>query len=150
MNQNQQRVINYVYSKPHEPLRWNLSEETTEKLKELSLDKLTYQVVLMTLSEDSYTSEDGFQCNRNRWRSSLDIWRHIIYFKPEITILQVMNSLFNIGDTLSGHFCDNIMRRVFRTKTYGRLSISERDEYKLYWKDWNNIDKEVKIIESTI
>ena len=81
---------------------------------------------------------------RERRRSVLDIWRHCIVTDPEITIFQVMNSLYHlVGDwVFCQAVCQRIHRRVFfpydrRDREYSRV----KDEFGLYFKQWKDIDK---------
>lgn len=80
-----------------------------------------------------------------RSRSSLDIWRHIKYYLPEITLYDVMHSLYNIMQThpIMSQYCNTIRRRVFNAQnSYNRptnYSASVTDEYGLKFPDWKNV-----------
>jgi hypothetical protein len=95
---------------------------------------------------------------RSRSRSSLDIWRHIKYYYPDIEIFDVMSSLHKIymNKEIRGIFCNDIKRRVFRIhetdqfhndewknwqrseEMYGYCNRNV-DEYGLDWEDWKEI-----------
>lgn len=80
-----------------------------------------------------------------KWRSSFDIWRHCKYYNEDISLENVMASLFRIQSLLVGHYCCTVDRRVFKLKKnvddYGLINY-ERDEFGLHFRDWKNIDKE--------
>jgi len=77
----------------------------------------------------------------NKWRSSLDIWRHTKFYKPEVTIFEVMEALYNMSKYYVGHYCPDISRRVFKLKKNcdAFLQTEDRDEYGLYFYEWKNI-----------
>ena len=55
-----------------------------------------------------------------------------------------MNSLYNIKESLVGHYCPDIRRRVFKlnrfTFTSGLIDLDCPDEYGLYFEDWREIN----------
>lgn len=146
MNQKQQQVANYISDREQNILHWKIKNEVNEKLSKLNLDDLIIQTVGLTSIYNSYNEKNMRTCYDDRWRSSLDIWRHVKFYKPDVTIFQVMNSLFSLQDKLIGHYCEQIWRRVFRKKIGNSTSIlrglRERDEYNLTFYEWENIDKE--------
>lgn len=86
-------------------------------------------------------------CTGGRRRSSLDIWRHLFFFRDDISILDVMSSLYEYKD--SSHvpyrrYCPTIMKRVFRFPfdREFRYGDKELDEYQLLFADWNEINKD--------
>jgi hypothetical protein len=144
MNQKQQSVLDYVSGKDEVPLYFK-GESLNEKLSEISdLNSLVEGILETTINYSSYNSRtNGHQCSSNRWRSVFDIWRHVKYFMPDVSILDVMSSLHEIQSKLVGHYCDDVYRRVFRLKRgSGVLSTVSDDEFGLYFKQWKNINKE--------
>lgn len=100
----------------------------------------------------SLTSNGTVFCPANKFRSSLDIWRHAQYFRPDIHIFDVMRLLHKICreddprlPLLYGQFCSFVQRRVFKFSihnlpSWGVLSgIDEVDEYGLTFSQWENI-----------
>lgn len=92
-------------------------------------------------SMNSYTKQIETRPNRNR--SSWDIWRHIIYICPEITIFQVMAALFeNREGNMESLNCCDIERRVFRYRINGPDCVmnGESDEFDKKFSQWKYID----------
>jgi hypothetical protein len=59
-----------------------------------------------------------------RRRSSIDVWRHAKFFKPEIEIFDVMRALWNLEKmrVLHSIFCTDVNKRVF-CKNYDNSEI---------------------------
>lgn len=86
-------------------------------------------------------------------RSVLDIWRHIIYYYPDTTIFQVMDSLYRLvyAGKITTLFCSTIHRRVFYRSPSGRHgypSLASPDEFRLIFEDWKKESPYVDIIAS--
>lgn len=117
----------------------------------VSVDSMVLRCLKLTELYPSLNTESKLKETRNgRRRSSIDIWRHIIFFFPEVTLLQVMKSLYNVQDDLYGSYCYDVHRRVFFLKNgslftglSGVTSTDEEDEYGLTFDDWNipTVDK---------
>jgi hypothetical protein len=108
----------------------------------------------LELCKDHYSTNSetkDWETGPNRSRSSLDIWRHIKYYYPTITIFDVMHALYNMGkndmedQNLGGLFCPDIRRRVFRLlrlESHGEYDRGfgwPSDEYGLKFNDWEDI-----------
>lgn len=130
-----------------EPLEVTLPQKENyssnrEFLKDLV--RVILQYTKHNYSINSVTKEMETVPGRNR--TSLDLWRHIIYFFPEISIFEVMRALHST--TLTTFFCYTIEKRVFPTIKFYDLgvntgcsasSVLHPDEYDLLYKDWENI-----------
>jgi hypothetical protein len=121
---------------------------TKEELENLPLDNLVYKCVFLTNDYYSINSETNeIETNPRKWRSSLDIWRHVKYFKPEINLVEVMDSLYKNRGNYVGQFCGNISKRVFKSaeipecviNSYGLLYQNRIDEYNLIFNQWRKI-----------
>jgi hypothetical protein len=95
-----------------------------------------------TLIYNSYTKETS--AGRNR--SSLDLWRHLKFYLPEITIYDVMHSLYNLmqDKPIHSQYCYTVQRRVFNCRESGytapiNYGIQSKDEYGLLFSEWKNI-----------
>jgi hypothetical protein len=159
MNQeNRDKVNNYLnsfYVQSLSPLKFNNYESNKEEFdsSKHSIESMVLRALELTKMYPSYDVETNeFECLSKAMRSSLDIWRHIKYYYPDVTIFQVMNALFNVyegGTDHYGLFCCNINRRVFKVGRKGftesswmrDMSSSGRsvDEYGLVWDDWKDI-----------
>ena len=147
----QQQVLDYINERNTTPLQfWKLNEIKEEELTNIAnsgnLDMLVFKCLECTNVYYSFNiSTRNMETTSNRWRSSLDIWRHVKYFKSDVTIFQVMKSLWDIKENLVGHYCPDIQRRVFKDKIsnpYGYyLACNDNifDEYSLEWEDWEHI-----------
>ncbi len=88
------------------------------------------------------------ETRRGARRSALDIWRHALVYKPELTIFEVMASIYRINITstndmtLRGWYCSTVRRLVF-WENRGRWMIENRrvSEFKILFGDWGDIDK---------
>jgi len=145
--QNKEAVIQYIKNYSNSPLVFhevNHPEiEFKPDISNLTLNELVLFVLENTskyYSKNKYMTETG----RGRLRSSLDIWRHVKYFRPNISIFDVMNSLYEIKHELISHYCVTVNRRVFGLrKFYSRvysLLENEKDEYGMVFIDWENIN----------
>ena len=124
-----------------------LNEGIIEAMKNMELGELVYDVLDKTQHYHSSKVGDSlYETDPGRVRSSLDIWRHVKYLKPEITIYQVMNTLFANRKDYVGQFCGGVKRRVFickENKPGWRLLGTDRyDEYDLVFKEWETISEE--------
>jgi hypothetical protein len=156
----QSQVLDYIHSSNVESLAPLYFNEETDNYNEhevvkipsswskLSLVDLIYEIFRWCENYNSTYTEctEDWETQADCFRSSLDIWRHVIYVKPEVTIFQVMSILWDIQEDLSGQFCYEVERRVFKLDAWGEVDTDEEepDEYGLQFSDWKNIDKEVQ------
>jgi hypothetical protein len=82
----------------------------------------------------------GYETSGGRRRSSLDVWRHLITYYPELTIFEVMSSLckLELNRLINSNYCYDVRRRVFLPGNYYGWD-SYKDEYGLHLTDWENI-----------
>ena len=89
-----------------------------------------------------YLKSKSTQCRSEARRSSLDIWRRILFFNPEIDLFSVMRSLASLTG-ISWYYCDTVRKRVFYPqpdRSNGRQSGNYiRDEYGICILDWKTI-----------
>ena len=123
-----------------------IEQNNTEELKQLPLPELIVKVIYLTQyfkSENELGKiETGFAKNR----SSLDIWRHVKYYLPDVTIYDIMHELFKLNyDHFYTLFCPDIKRRVFHwycLRASSNHDVNYRDEYGLTYYDWETIKEE--------
>lgn len=164
MNQeNRQKVLNYLAEQNTCPLYFNNYESNKEEFDptKYPVESMVKRVLELSRSYASYNSDsDEFESSKNRWRSSLDIWRHIIYYYPTIEIFDVMHELHKLYLVdVNGQFCNDILRRTFRIILEGSCRCSTcmvnymsaismksytydsrtKDEYDLDWEEWRDI-----------
>lgn len=133
-------------------LSTNLNLETRiEFLRSIeNLDNLVIEIIRTSENYFSKNTITGvIETMNNRRRSVLDIWRHVKYFKSEVTIFQVMEILFRLRDNFRYMFCRNVQRRVFTLGTNviiwgfgnrrGHHNEYTKDEFGLLFKQWKNI-----------
>lgn len=145
-------VEEYVSNNKHTPLEF-LDYNSPVKIKlELentpSIESMITRVLELSCEYYSVGINGNPETSSNRFRSSLDIWRHIIYYYPQVTIFQVMKGLWDMKDSLVGHYCPDVRRRVFKLKKscssnihlyYGPGSLHISDEYHSDFPDWENL-----------
>lgn len=138
-------IINGGECSPLEFFGYSSPKEEFDSSK-TSVEEMVLRALILAREYDSYDADGEFETERNRWRSSYDIWRHIKLFYPEVTLAKVMNAIFNIREKLVGHFCSDVERRVFRIRSieisHGHeyiLQDDEIDEYNLLLKDWEYV-----------
>lgn len=154
MKTNEERVLEYIDTHNHDPLYFGTQEFSNkfESIKNSSIEELIICCLNFLRSGCSYRKIDGElvpDTGSCRYRSSIDIWRHIISIRPEVTIFEVMNSIYNIKDKLYGQYCTTVWRRVFKNKPkdlYGDIypnieNQTMEDEYNLLFSSWKDIGK---------
>jgi hypothetical protein len=155
---NRQKVLNYLESDYVDytcPLRFRgyTSPKDEFDITKYSVDDMIVRTLQLAWDYASEHPENGFiECGSKRRRSSLDIWRHIKFYYPEVTIFDVMHSLYNLyRKEVYGFYCTTVWRRVYKYKTYWSSGNEELmadmsgqkndnfDEYGLEWKEWEDI-----------
>lgn len=153
--ENRKKVENYLNNMwvSTEPLIFEgyesrIEEFDPEKYSVEDMVERALELCKKYFSINSSSEEGNWETNPDRSRSSLDIWRHIKYYYPTITIFQVMNALYILGrerQEVGGLYCSDVGRRVFRL-----IRIEEEgdwestfhwspDEYGLGFNDWKDI-----------
>lgn len=80
-----------------------------------TLKDLVYAILENCIHFGSYEPESTrFETSYGRMRSSLDIWRHVIYYRPDVDIFSVMEVLYQLRNDLYGHYCSTVHRTVFK------------------------------------
>jgi len=145
-----QFVNEYISNKSIDPLQFkhfssnsDLTKVVVKYHEELSLDELVLKCLELTNFNWSFSEDNGIETCSRKWRSVLDIWRHVKYYRPEVTIFEVMNSLYRNKKELIGQYCDQVHRRVFKLKKFNNnLTLNSQDnfdEFGLKFKDWESI-----------
>jgi hypothetical protein len=154
-NKAREKVMTYINHIPIidvEPLCFIDSDyiEITEVKKDANDCKTNSKVLDVILVAKKYfssrnTTTGHIETHPNKHRSVLDIWRHFKYFNPEITIFEVMDLMYKNKKYLPRQFCYAVRRRVFDfsvTRDFRYISDdNHKDEFGLYFIDWNNIQK---------
>jgi hypothetical protein len=102
-----------------------------------SLPELISKVLKRSYCSSSLLEDGTLDTPPGKNRSVLDIWRHVKFYLPEVTIFDVMYTLTTIRDSYKSFWCNNIKRRVFVDK------FSEN----IYYKDYYRNDTENKMDE---
>lgn len=135
------KFVDYVYQYQSPQLSYKDDNVLIPNEEKLSLDELVLKVLFFTHFYGSFG--DNFETTRDRYRSVLDIWRHVIYYRSDVSIFDVMHSLFNNRTLLIGQYCGNVERRVFKLKEHvengSLLGVHAHDEFGLQFRDWENI-----------
>lgn len=160
MNQvNRDKVLEYISHEKSSPLVFQglleegLSWDNIGKyfIEGETVEGMVRKVLQYSNKFPSFDSVEGeFETAPGKNRSTLDIWRHIIFFNKEITIFDVMHAIDNIGgNELVGGVCMDIGRRVFKlivnrrrdTREFSMFnnSYADTDEYGLRFDEWKEI-----------
>ncbi len=143
-----ENIEEYLFDKNKNPLYF--IDYYDEKVpipnaKNLSLIDLIIKII--ELNENDYLSwgEGIFEKFDYSYRTSLDIWRHVKFYKPEITIFEVMRCIYDNENIFISHVCHEINCRVFTLDDdrYGTMerfiNQTELDEYGLTFYDWGSL-----------
>jgi hypothetical protein len=128
---------------------FTLCGNITGKFKEIKYDTIPEdldQLVLycLRLNNKFYSfQENRLIIHPLHRRSVLDIWRHVKYFKFDVNIYQIMNSLFRVQNKLAITYCSDIHRRTFIFFSGGVYYKDMIDEFGLTFYDWENISEEI-------
>lgn len=83
---------------------------------DLSLNELTKTFLDLSQTHTSVNTDKITETFYGRMRSAFDIWRHIKKYRPDVALFEVMNSFYEIRDSLYGHYCFVVKRSVFTTE----------------------------------
>ena len=156
---NRQKVLDYLSHNNTDPLYFHEYTSTQDEFKaeDHTVESMILRALFLCKDYASYSFDTGdYETSSERLRSCIDIWRHIIYYYPEITIFDVMHGMYNLKDKLGGQFCPDVKRRVFASKiAYNKENCFQGlwkndqdsicndytyvDEFKLKWQDWKDI-----------
>ena len=147
---NQDLVNNYLENNNITPLFFSdytgKEKKFSGKQDSLPLSELIERILVNT--GKFYSCCNDVETTPNRWRSSVDIWRHVIYFQPDATIFEVMRILYSMQNILFTRYCPNVRRRVFKLRSslpenthwlYGVNGVYFLDEYGLNFTSWKKI-----------
>lgn len=139
------------------PLKFDMENQTTyEELPEhMNLRDLVLETLERTNRSGSYYEYKTTavtprtlvrkETSNLRYRSWLDIWRHITSIRPEVSVFQVMETLYKLKDEIYGHYCPTVRRAVFCALSMrGWLTpIRERNfvarELRMIFRSWRNL-----------
>ncbi len=120
----------------------------TSRTENKNLEDLTLNCLFLTSGFPSFNPDTNlYETLSNRRRSSLDIWRHVKYFKPEATIFDIMAILYKNRSSFHSNYCSQVYRRVFKFPYFGDVSLrtfdsTYHDEYGLSFIQWKNLSTE--------
>lgn len=149
---NQQKVLQFMYNgQDITPLRF-VERSSGYKFfpadltlsSSVHVEELVHVILRYVLEFYSQDSLGKIQCGRGARRSALDIWRHAIFFRPEISIFDVMECLIGYNTRMTRRYCFDVERRVFRINDEPDLLLyddEETDEFGLSVEDWVDIAK---------
>lgn len=111
------------------------------------VNKLVFGALLATrvcISKDKITNK--YQTGKRKRRSSGDIWRHVISTNPEVTIFDVMTSLYNLGkwpnNVVGSDYCSDVNKQVFYFGgSSSQSNCYQVDEYGTKFDSWKRAKK---------
>jgi len=127
-----------------------------------SLDNLVLRVLLVCISEPSINSKsNAVETRPSRRRSVFDIWRHILYVKPDVDIFDTMEAMHRLRKRICGSYCGNVERTVFHVyidslsqfngirRGLRTLEFSNGGVY-LRFTDWEKMKRKVRTKKETV
>ncbi len=165
---NEEKVLKYIKRKRTTPLIFKetgsrhyipnyeiMSSYPEKKVEDYNdlFDLISELFILAKTCASVNINTDKMETSASRTRSVFDIWRHIKYYLPEITIFEVMREFYKNRNYLSWNYCTTVHRLVFYCCDYdrdeGRITEKRRlwlfkirDEYGLCFSDWKDIGLE--------
>lgn len=147
-----EKILAYINSQKNSPLVFGrrFFHPDLEKV-ELpncdNTDQLVYNVLVMARTQSSWCMETSrSETCSGKMRSSLDIWRHICSIRDDVTIFDVMESLYRLANPMrrvSGHFCTVVRRGVFAADSYPAWRTEPLNfrsgEYGIWFSSWRKL-----------
>jgi hypothetical protein len=139
-----------------EPLYFTPSVDTKlrSKLEGNSLEDILYEILCLTRTYNTFTKKSGdelgasAQTESNRRRSALDMWRIAQGVGLNVSLSEVMESLYKLcmkENRMYVSLCSTVGRRVFRVREDvgqgGGTSTNAWDEFGIVFDDWATITK---------
>lgn len=114
-----QKILNYISRYDQSPLifRSYYSDSVPEQEVPagLSIRDAVKEALMLSRNFGSYNpSINRMETTPGRMRSSLDIWRHLKSYYPDIDIFSVMEAIYQLRRNLYGHYCITVKRAVFK------------------------------------
>jgi len=109
-----------------------------------TLGELVLTILRMTQTYPSVFEDLKVQATKDRNRSALDLWRHVIAVRPEVQLSEVMHELFNLPKKSCGMlYCGTVKRRVFYPKFVDwfpehNYTSTMPDEFGLTFYQWES------------
>lgn len=130
------KVANYLRGCNVSPLKFNGYDSPKDEFdpSKFSVVDVIIRVLELTRDHTSLIAENGaFQCRADASRSVLDIWRHIRYYYPTISLFEVMRNMHKVKG-LGGLFCTTVMRQVFNF--YEGFYTDAKTEFDIMFDEW--------------
>lgn len=143
-----QRIKEYLKSTDTSPLIFSDYDSSNSSFdwKKASLEDAVRQVLELTMWNDSINSNGKCETSYGKFRSSIDIWRHIKFFRPRVSLISVMKAIWKICPTLRGQYCVDVHRVVFKKNSVGGYTDPDmqrlkptQSEFGILLRDWNKI-----------
>lgn len=138
--ENRRKVANYLKGRDITPLRFEGYESPANEAKDSPLKKIIERCIDLTTDYRSIDQYDDVETREDADRSVLDIWRHIRYYYPNISLLSVMRNMHKVTG-LVGHYCPTIKRQVFNTKKNRPeyYFFDDMNEFGIPFEDWKRL-----------
>lgn len=153
MNDKELAVLEYVRDHDNSPLHFQ--DDIEYHPGRTTMRMLVFRILDKLATRASINKDGIIETSSGRRRSALDIWRHVIYYRPKATIFWVMRTLWKLNyeeGILSGQYCNATSRRVMRLTVNvpygyrkGMFNETTKDEFGLVFSDWRIIGKEEEL-----
>ena len=132
-----EKILNYINTCRTDPLHFVHEGKVVKEILHDSLITLIRGVLRHSENCCSINSSEILETRSGRRRSSLDIWRHVKYFIPDVDIFTVMETLYVMRGELYGNYCWLVKRGVFTMDSYrsGVNNFLSR-EYMITFNAW--------------
>ena len=134
-----EKILNYVKNNRSDALHFSDERASIKKLEYTTLTDLIRQILRLSETYCSYTIDGIRETGYGRRRSSLDIWRHVKFFEPDVDIFTVMETLYGLRNELNGNYCWIVKRGVFTLRYSSSIYRSENflsREYMITFNAW--------------
>ena len=112
---------------------FNLDEHPIE-------DLIVYVLNFMHRYNSISSSTGEIETYRNHDRSIIDIWRHLKFYLPELSIFDVMKNIHKVKG-LVGHYCPTVGRQVFNLKSIRKMYdfYNGSNEFDVPFSEWKEL-----------
>lgn len=137
----------------------NLGELEQGAHKDKTTDDMVLFIIKYSRVLDSKNLSTGkIETSRGRHRSSFDIWRHIKYFREDITLFDVMRSIYKLFKErkIGADYCYTVRRIVtwFGNSYQWDIGSTEyiipKTVQRLQFRDWEHIGEEINNVPSDV
>ena len=153
INRRRDKVLAYLLKVDTTPLAFCKRDHKPVQFPSLRRLRKKDSLIMEILSATEYLSSlnmIGFiETYPGRRRSAVDIWRHAVAIQPDISIFDVMESIYRCRKYMAGGYCIQTRRTVFRLlsnmgQTVWSLEFDRNfmcRDFGMYFSTWRTINR---------